>query len=97
MSISSSLTEETSREAEATAAESLRDPTMIATIASIGLSWYYFFVRGDRDMGLFVGLWAPTFLGLANYSSLATVKNTIRKLTNPGSNIRESVQKMIGQ
>jgi len=50
-----------------------------------------------RDMGLFVGLWAPTFLGLANYSSMAKVQNSLRKLTSPGKNIRESVQQMLGK
>jgi hypothetical protein len=95
--MSNPLQRETAREAEATAKESVRDPTMIAAVASIGLSWYYFFIKGDRDMGLFVGLWAPTFLTLANYSSMAKVQNQIRSLTNPGKNIRESVQKMIGQ
>lgn len=83
-------------EAGAAAQESTRDPTVMAAVASIGLSWFYFFVRGDREMGLFVGLWAPTLLTLANYVSMAKVQAEIRKITNPGRNIRESVQKMIG-
>lgn len=97
MSLSRSLGEESTREAEATAKESARDPTVMAAVGSIALSWYYYFVKGDREMGLFVGLWAPTLLTLANYSSMAKVQQQIRTLTSPGKNIRESVQRMIGQ
>jgi len=28
------------------------------------MSWYYFFGKKDRERGIFVGLWAPTFLAL---------------------------------
>mgnify|MGYP000563181308 CR=1 FL=1 len=93
--MSLSFRQEESDEARALASESSRDPTVIAALASIALSLYYFYIKGDRERGLFVGLWAPTLLSLANYTSMAKVRNEIRKLTNPGQNIRESVQRMI--
>lgn len=50
------------------AAEELgQDPWMMAAAGSVALSWYYFFVRGKREMGQFVGLWPPTVLAFASY------------------------------
>ncbi|MWG33175.1 hypothetical protein [Halomarina oriensis] len=43
------------------------DPIAIAAIASVFLSLFTFYVRGKRDQGIFMGLWAPTLLGLASY------------------------------
>lgn len=94
--MSSSFQQEKGQEAKATAKESSRDMTVMAAVGSIALSWYFFFVQGDRERGLFVGLWAPTLLTLSNYVSMAKVQEQMRTLMNPGSNIRESVQKIIG-
>lgn len=44
-----------------------RDPAVMAAAGSVVLSWLFYFVRGDREMGLFVGLWAPTILAFASY------------------------------
>ena len=44
-----------------------RDPFVLAALASIPLSWYYFFAKGDRERGIFVGLWAPTLLAIGSY------------------------------
>lgn len=52
--------------AEATARTGT-DPAVMAAGVSVLLSWYYFFVRGERDLGLFVGLWPPTILAFASY------------------------------
>lgn len=78
------------------AAETSQDPTVVASVASIALAWYYFYVKGDRERGIFVGLWAPTILSLSNYLSVRETRRQVRALTNPTRNIRESVQKMIG-
>lgn len=43
------------------------DPFIIGSMISIPLSWYYFYVEGNRERGLFVGLWAPTLLALGSY------------------------------
>lgn len=42
-------------------------PAVIASAASVLLSWYVFFVRGEKQRGIFVGLWPPTFLAFASY------------------------------
>lgn len=43
------------------------DPIVMASGASVLLSWYYFFARGDAEKGLFVGLWPPTLIAFASY------------------------------
>jgi hypothetical protein len=40
---------------------------VIAAGLSILYSWYLFFLKQDRQRGIFVGLWAPTIIGLASY------------------------------
>lgn len=40
---------------------------VIGAVLSILYSWYLFYLRGDHQRGIFVGLWAPTILGLASY------------------------------
>lgn len=59
--------EDTSEETKAATEMTTTDPVVIASVASIALSQYYFFVKGDREMGIFVGLWAPTWMALASY------------------------------
>lgn len=43
------------------------DPWIMASAASVLLSWYFFFVKKDRHSSLFVGLWPPTFLAFGSY------------------------------
>jgi hypothetical protein len=70
------------------------DPAVIASAVSVGLSWYFFFLQGDRERGLFVGLWPPTILAFASYFEQARMSQKVRRLTS-GSGIRESVQRMV--
>lgn len=43
------------------------DLTVIISMLSVLLAWYQFFYQQNRLQGIFIGLWPPTFLGLANY------------------------------
>ena len=43
------------------------DPVATAAVASVLLSWYQFYVRGDKESGIFIGLWAPTLLSASAY------------------------------
>lgn len=54
------------RAATATA-ETGTDPAVVAAGMSVLLSWYYFYGKGDRALGLFIGLWPPTILAFASY------------------------------
>lgn len=70
------------------------DPLVMAAAASVLLSWYEFFVRGNREMGLFVGLWPPTILAFASYFRQAQILSRVETMV-PGS-IRETVNRMMG-
>lgn len=39
-------------------------------VGSILLALYYYYIKGDKHRGLFVGLWPATILGLATYRQL---------------------------
>jgi hypothetical protein len=41
---------------------------LVASVASIAAS-IYLFGKGSRDTGIFVGLWAPTFLSLGSFAN----------------------------
>ena len=43
------------------------NPIIMASAGSVMLSWYLYFMKGDREGGLFVGLWAPTILAFGSY------------------------------
>lgn len=60
------------------AAETTTDPAVVAAAASVILSWYQFFVRGNREMGLFVGLWPPTILAFASYFNQTRMADRLR-------------------
>jgi len=53
------------------------DPVATAAGASVLLSWYLFYMKGDKEHGIFVGLWAPTLLAAAGYLQQ---RNVIGKL-----------------
>jgi hypothetical protein len=46
-------------------------PAGLAAVGSVALALYYYYVRGDRQKGQFVGLWPATILGLATYLKVA--------------------------
>lgn len=56
---------------------SLGDPVAFLAAASVLYSWYQFYMKQDKDSGIFVGLWAPTLLTAANY---VQQKHFIQKL-----------------
>lgn len=45
-------------------------PAGIAAIGSVALALYYYYVRGEKQRGQFVGLWPATILALAIYLKL---------------------------
>lgn len=69
------------------------NPAVMASAASVFLSWYLFFVRGDRNRGIFVGLWPPTILAFTSYFEQAKMNTTIEKLT--GSRLMNRLERMM--
>lgn len=46
-------------------------PAGLAAVGSVALALYYYYVRGDKQKGQFVGLWPATILGLASYLKIS--------------------------
>ncbi len=72
-------------------------PAAIASAASVGLSLYYFYVRGDRMRGLFVGLWPPTILAFSSYFNQRRMSNQLETITKPGSTLKDAVDAFVGE
>ncbi|SEH10829.1 hypothetical protein SAMN04487967_0077 [Natronorubrum sediminis] len=71
-------------------------PALLAAVASVGLSWYYFFLRGDRQRGIFVGLWPPTILAFASYFNQRKMRQQLETVTQPGATIKNAFDSMMG-
>lgn len=71
------------------------DPIVWAAGASVLLSWAVFYGKGDKEQGLFIGLWPPTLLAFASYFRQTRMQE---KLENQGaSGIVRRVQQAIEQ
>ncbi|WP_424017182.1 hypothetical protein ACOZ4N_15045 [Halorientalis pallida] len=82
------------REVTDVAQETGTDPWVIAAGASVILSWYEFFLRDNKEMGLFVGLWPPTFLAFASYFEQRRMGSLLDRVTGR-SGVIDSVERMI--
>lgn len=45
-------------------------PAVLASVGSVALALYFYYVRGDKQRGQFVGFWPVTILALAMYFKL---------------------------
>lgn len=52
-------------------------PTALASIASVALALYYYYVGGDKQRGQAVGLWPTTILGLSAYLKSSEIKSLL--------------------
>jgi len=52
-------------------------PAALASVGSVALALYFYYVRGDKQRGQFVGLWPVTILGLASYFKLEEIVQTL--------------------
>lgn len=59
---------------------SMGDPIATAAAGSVILSWFLFYIRGNKEHGLFVGLWAPTLLAGASYLQQKDLMRKSRKV-----------------
>ncbi|ELZ15652.1 hypothetical protein C478_05384 [Natrinema thermotolerans DSM 11552] len=76
--------------------EQAMGPAFVASAASVGLSLYYFFIRGERDLGTFVGLWPPTILAFASYFNQRKMRQQLETLTQPGTTLKNAFDSMMG-
>jgi hypothetical protein len=76
------------------AQESTTDIAILASAASVLLSWHQFFIRGNRERGLFIGLWPPTILAFASYFNQKRMEQRMESLKP--SSIINSLDQMFG-
>ena len=55
---------------------------VIASVGSVMLALYFYYVRGDKQRGQFVGLWPTSILALASYFKLEEIKQTLEEDRN---------------
>ncbi|WP_266076464.1 hypothetical protein [Haladaptatus caseinilyticus] len=76
------------------AEESTRDVAILASGVSVLLAWHQFFIRGNRERGLFIGLWPPTILAFASYFNQKRMQQRLESLKP--SSIIDSLDQMFG-
>jgi hypothetical protein len=52
-------------------------PAALASVGSVALALYFYYVRGDKQRGQFVGLWPATILAFAAYLELDEIKQLV--------------------
>lgn len=57
-------------------------PAAWASIGSVALALYFYYVRGDKQRGQFVGLWPATILSLAAYRKLDEIAQLVQQGTD---------------
>ena len=58
-----------------------RDPIVLAAAGSVLLAWYQFYVAGNKERGLFIGLWPPTMLAFSNAVRINEISEKIEGRT----------------
>ncbi|WP_254530291.1 hypothetical protein [Natrinema gelatinilyticum] len=76
--------------------EQAMGPAVLASAASVGLSLYYYFFRGERQLGTFIGLWPPTILAFASYFNQRQMQKQLNTLTQPGATLRNAIDSVMG-
>ena len=66
----------------------------MASVGSVLLSLYLYFGSGDREAGIFVGLWAPTLLAFASYARGERLDRKLDQAMGRGG-IVERVEQMV--
>ncbi|MFH5798355.1 hypothetical protein [Haladaptatus sp. CMAA 1911] len=94
MSESEQQTSTRERPAMDAAQESTTDIAILASAASVLLSWHQFFIRGNRERGLFIGLWPPTILAFASYFNQKKMEQRLESMKP--SSIINSLDQMFG-
>ena len=57
-------------------------PAALASVASVALALYFYYVRDDKQRGQFIGLWPATILGLATHLKLGEIKRLFEEGAN---------------
>lgn len=57
-------------------------PAAMAAVGSVALALYYYYIRGEKQRGQFIGLWPATILGLAVYLKLDKIEQLLHTLSD---------------
>ena len=71
------------------------DIAVVLSAASVLLSWYEFYGRGNKAQGLFVGLWAPTILGFAGYLKQRAIEDRLEQTPFFGSDAGKALRRLL--
>ncbi|RJX47266.1 hypothetical protein [Halonotius pteroides] len=52
-------------------------PVVLASAGSVALALYFYYVRGNKQRGQFVGFWPVTILAMASYFKLEEIKQML--------------------
>jgi hypothetical protein len=52
-------------------------PAALASMGSVALALYFYYVRGDKQRGQFVGLWPATILAFATYLKIDKIQSLV--------------------
>ncbi len=69
----SETTEETTIESAESIDTDGLTPAVLASVGSVALALYFYYVRGDKQRGQFVGFWPVTILALAMYLKIQEI------------------------
>lgn len=75
------------------AEDTATDVTVLAAATSVALALHQFFVRGNKEQGIFIGLWPPTILAFASYYNQKRIEEAVKSM-GP-SRIRKSIEQML--
>ena len=75
------------------AEKSTMDPAILAAAGSVLLAQYQYFMRGNKELGIFIGLWPPTFLAFASYFNQRRMEEKLSSM-GPGR-IMNSIEQML--
>ncbi len=87
---------EVSGEAAEEVGEQAMGPAAMAAGASVGLALYFYYLKGDKERGIFVGLWPPTILAFASYFNQRKMSQRLDTLTQPGTTLKRTIDSVIG-
>ena len=59
-----------------------RDPVIMAAAGSVLLAWFQYYVRGNKEHGLFIGLWPPTLLAFSNAVRINEITKKVESRTS---------------
>ncbi len=65
------------------------DPVVLAAAGSVLLAWYQYYIRGNKEHGLFIGLWPPTLLA---FSNAIRINDISRKVENKAPDLLDWLQ-----